>query len=154
MIDDFNVYDPAADDIEKVVLAFGTNDIKDARYGVKHLKNDVFNLINKVKGYFPGAVILVLSTLPMKNMFWYTCQNFINFNHILKDVCYKTNCYYVDCFDNFVNEDCSDYNKLLFRDPWHLNKKGLGLLCTILKGVINWNYFSSVIRTEYYRYYY
>ena len=108
-------------------------------------------LINKVRDYFPGATIFVMSTLPMKNLYWYTCQNFLEFNAILEEVSYKTNSYYVDCFANFLSEDKMDYNKYLFqyKDPYHLNKKGLGILCSILKSIINCDYFSSVIRTEY-----
>jgi hypothetical protein len=150
MVDDFALYDPAADDIEKVVLFFGTNDIKDSSKGVSHLKTPVFNLINKVKYCFPGAIILVMSNLPMKNMYWYTCPNFIYFNDILRDASHKTNSYYVDCFRNFLSEDGFDYNKFLFRDPWHLNKRGLGILCSILKTVINYDTFSSVFRMDYY----
>jgi len=149
MVDDFALYDPAASDIEKVVLCFGTNDIKHSSKGVAHLKTPVFNLINKVKYCFPGAVVLVISNLPMKNMYWYTCQNFINFNEILKDVCHKSNSYFVDCFRNFLSDDMYDYNHYLFRDPWHLNRRGLGIFCSILKTVINCDTFSAIIRTEY-----
>ena len=149
MVDDFARYDPAADDVEKVVLCFGTNDVKFQKKGVGHLRSPVFDLINKVKGYFPGAIILVVSTLPMRNMYWYTAPNFLNFNDILRDASYKTNCYYVDCFSNFLSEDRYDYNKSLFADPWHLNRMGLGIFCSILKAVINCNSFSSVIRTDY-----
>ena len=42
MIDDFKLYDADADDVEKVVLCLGTNDIKHAKNGVAHLKNDMF----------------------------------------------------------------------------------------------------------------
>jgi len=149
MVDSFANFAPEAEDIEKVVLCLGTNDIKNASRGVRHLTSPLFGLINKVKRYFPGAVVLVFSTLPMKNRYWFTCENFLNFNEILRNVCQKTNCYYVDCFNNFLNQDKSDYNSALFRDPWHLNKKGLGVLCSILKAVINCNNFSSIIRTEY-----
>jgi lysophospholipase L1-like esterase len=149
MVDSFANFAPEAEDIEKVVLCLGTNDIKNATKGVRHLTSPLFGLINKVKRYFPGAVVLVFSTLPMKNMYWFTCENFLNFNVILRNVCRKTDCYYVDCFNNFLSQNKSDYNSALFRDPWHLNKKGLGVLCSILKAVINCNNFSSIIRTEY-----
>ena len=113
------------------------------------LHREYIKLINKVKSCFPGAIVLVMSTLPMKNMYWYTCQNFLEFNDILRNVSYKTNTYYVDCFSNFVSEDGYDHNKYLFNDPFHLNRKGLGILCSILKAVINCDSFSSIIRTDY-----
>ena len=149
MVDNFKLYDADADDVDKVVLCFGTNDIKHSKDGVAHLKNDVFNLVNKVKDYFPGAVVLVVSVLPMKNMYWFTVDNFYDFNDILQDVCFKTNCYYIDCFNNFLTEDRFDYNHRLYKDPIHLNNKGLGVLCSILKNIINCDSFSSILRCEY-----
>lgn len=149
MVDDFARFDPAAEDVEKVVLCFGTNDIKSAPKGVAFLKNPVFSLINKIKGYFPGVIILVMSTLPMEKLYRFTCPNVINFNMILRDASYKTNCYFIDCFSNFLSYDGRDYNRFLFYDSFHLNRRGLGILCSILKAVINCDSFSSVIRPEY-----
>ncbi len=149
MVEDFAHYDRDADLVDRVVLCFGTNDIKHARNGVDHLKNDVFRLIENIRQFFPGPIILVLSVLPMKNLYWYTATNFLRFNSILQDVCFKTNSYYVDCFNNFLADDRYDYNHQLFKDDYHLNRKGLGILCSILKNVINFDCYSSIVRCEY-----
>ena len=149
MVDDFKHFDADADNIDKVVLCFGTNDIKSAWKGVGHLKDAVFDLVSKVKGYFPGAIVLVFNVLPMKNRHWFTCRNVILFNQILQDVCYRTNSYYVDCFKTFLSNDMFDYSPSLFRDDLHLNRKGIGVLCSILKNVINNDSFSSIIRCQY-----
>ena len=151
MVDDFFNLDPAANDIEKVILSFGTNDIKFATRGVKHLTGLVYDLINKVKSYFPGALIFVQCTLPIRNQYWYTVSNVLGFNSILREACMKTNCSYIDCFEDFLSYDRYDYNKALYRgDPWHLNKRGLGILCTWLKAVINRDYFNRVINHDYF----
>ena len=149
MVDDFKHFDADADNIDKVVLCFGTNDIKSAWKGVGHLKDAVFDLVSKVKGYFPGAIVLVFNVLPMKNRHWFTCRNVILFNQILQDVCYRTNSYYVDCFKTFLSNDMFDYSPSLFRDDLHLNRKGIGVLCSILKNVINNDSFSSILRCDY-----
>ena len=146
MVDKFVRDDPAASDIEKVILSFGTNDIKFSSKGVKHLRSHVYDLLNKVKLYFPGALVFIQCTLPIKNQYWYTCSNVLNFNNILREACYCTNSFYIDCFNDFLSYDQYDYNKALYRgDPWHLNRRGLGILCSWLKSVINRDSFNHVI---------
>ena len=142
-IDDFVLTDPYANDFEKVILSFGTNDIKYERHGIKYLKGHVFRIVNKVKSAFPGAMIFIQCTLPMKNLYWYTSINFLGFNDILEEVAYKTNCYFIDCFNSFLSEDKMDYEKRLFKDPWHLNRRGLGILCSWLKPIINFDSFDN-----------
>ena len=149
MVDDFHDYHVDAQNVDKIILCFGTNDIKHSKSGVRHLVSPVFSLINRCKSHFPGALIFICSNLPMRNMYNYTVHNFISFNNILRDACFKTNTYYLDCFDNFLSTDKMDYNRYLFRDNLHLNRKGLGVLCSILKMVINCDCYSSSIICEY-----
>ena len=145
MIDDFYFTNPSADDVEKVILSFGTNDIKHARNGVNHLVSPVFDVINKVKTLFPGALIFVQCTLPMRNIYWYTAPNFLSFNDILWDVSSKTNCYYIDIFQEFLSPDRFDHDQSLFWDHLHLNSRGLGILCVWLKWLVNCDSFNPVI---------
>ena len=149
MVDNFKHFDADADYVDKVVLCFGTNDIKNAWKGVDHLKLAVLDLVRKVKRYFPGATVLVFNVLPMRNRHWFTVRNVLMFNDILQEVCYRTNSYYVDCFDNFLTDDKVDYNHSLFRDDVHLNRRGIGVLCSILKNIINNDVFSSILRCQY-----
>ena len=149
MVDDFHDYHVDADDVEKIILCFGTNDIKHSKNGIRHLVSPVFSLINRCKSHFPGATICVCSNLPMRNMYNYTAHNFLTFNNILRDACYKTNTFYIDFFNNFLSYDRMDFNHLLFRDNFHLNNKGLGVLCSILKMIINCDCFSAVIKCDY-----
>ncbi len=149
MVDDFKHFDADADNVDKVVLCFGTNDIKNAWQGVGHLKHPIFDLVSKVKRYFPSATVLVFNVLAMRNRYWFTVRNCLMFNDILQDVCYRTNSYYVDCFSNFLSNDKMDYNTRLFRDDVHLNRKGIGVLCSIFKNIINNDSFSSILRCQY-----
>ena len=159
MIDNFHDTNAAADDVEKVILSFGTNDIKHERHGVynwrvlqqhkltgkirggiKKFRERVVDVVKKVKSYFPGACINVMQcVLPMQNRYWYTVENVLGFNNILKDVCRAYNCYYLDCFERFLLEDKSDINKGLFYDWLHLNKWGRNILCKWLNHVTNTN---------------
>ena len=151
MVESFKKHDENADNVDKIVLCLGTNDIKHSKNGVSHLRPQVFSLVNRIKDLFPGVNSLVFSTLPMARVYNYTVHNCYAFNDILKEVCYKTNSYYVDCFDNFLTSDRFDINNLLYKDCYHLNKKGVGVLCSILKMVINCDYFTSILRCEYFQ---
>ena len=129
---------PSAGDVEKLIFNFGTNDIHFEKNGVEKFREPTFELIEKAKSLFPDAIIFIVCTLPMRNMYTYTVRNFHGFNRILNDVCQKMNCVFVDCFSSFLTSDLRDINKALYsRDNVHLNRRGLALLCAWLKAVIN-----------------
>ena len=132
-----------------MILSFGTNDILYTRKGVNHLVSPVFEAINKVKTLFPGALIFVQSVLPMRNIYWYTADNFLGFNDILREVSSKTNAYYIDIFDEFLSPDRYDHDKSLFWDYIHLNKSGLIILCDWLKWIVNCDSFNPEISCFY-----
>ena len=146
MVDDFYNISNDVDDIEKIIFSFGTNDIKHEKFGVAKFRQPVAKLIQKTKYYFPGATIFIQSTLPIRNTNQYCAPNFIGFNNILRDVCYKYNCYYIDCFDQFVSPDGYDHDFRFFRDHYHLNKVGLGILCRLFKMLINNDSFNNTIK--------
>ena len=85
------------------------------------------------------------SVLPIRNINQYCAPNFIGFNNIFRDICNKYNCYYMDCFGEFLSPDRFDHDFRLFRDPYHLNKAGLGRLCSWFKMVINNDSFNNTI---------
>ncbi len=137
----------SASDVEKIILSFGTNDIKYSRKGVKHLKHFVTDLVSDCKRLFPDAIILIQSCLPIRNMYWYTAPNVLNFNRLLNSVCCEFNCIYLDCFRYFLCPDLRDHNRNLFYDWLHLNDEGLGILCRWLKFVVNQSSFNNVLYT-------
>ncbi len=52
---DFYQSHEAANDVEKIILSFGTNDIKYSRRGVQHLKRYINELLSDTKRLFPDA---------------------------------------------------------------------------------------------------
>ena len=78
-------------------------------------------------------------------MYAYTASNVLNFNRIVKDVCAQKNCVYLDCFKDFLTYDRNFCNSVLYHDWLHLNNRGVGVLSTWLKFVINENSFDRVI---------
>ncbi len=167
MIQDFHDTNPAAGDVEKVILSFGTNDISRERHGVYNprgfsqhqlysrahngilkFRQDAADIVKKVKSLFPGVTVILQCVLPMQNLYWYTTTNVLAFNNMLRDISRAYNCYYIDCFDRFVSSNESDFNRGLYYDWLHLNKWGRNLLCKSLRYVTctNSNMFGSVIK--------
>ncbi len=167
MVQDFHDTNPASNDVEKVILSFGTNDIARERHGVynpqgltkhqlysrahsgvKKFRQQAADIVKKVKALYPGVIVVIQCVLPMQNRYWYTTTNVLAFNDMLRDIARSYNCYYIDCFDRFLSRDKRDFNKGLYYDSLHLNKWGLNLLCKSLKYVTcnNSNMFGSIIK--------
>ena len=139
MVDDFCTTDNAALDVEKVILSFGTNEVKFETKGVGKFKQPVFDLLKKVKLRFPYAIIYVQATLPVRNIYWCCVDNLLGFNQILGEACIYFNCTFVDCFWDFLSLDYKDYNRNLFWDHHHLNNAGLEILAKWFRSVINFD---------------
>ena len=144
-VDFFHKNNKAAGDVEKVIFSLGTNDIKYSRRGVTHLKRYLVELINKTKTLFPGAIILFQACLPIRNLYWYTAPNVINFNNLLCSLCSEYNCIYIDCFRDFVSDDRKDHKQSLFWDWLHLNDGGLAVLAVWLKYIVDQNSYNRII---------
>ena len=143
MVENFYFTHPSSNDVDKIIFSFGTNDIKYQKNGVYKFKKLILNLINKTKELFPHVTIFFQSVLPMKLQSYYTANNFLTFNRLLIDLCMSERCSFIDCFYDFVSGN--DYNRLLYKDTLHLNKRGLGLLCRWLKHTINHQTFNPYV---------
>ncbi len=134
-----------ANDIEKIIFSLGTNDIKHSRFGVQHLRKYLVDLINMTKDLFPAAIVLFQCCLPIKCVYPYIARNVLDFNTLLKDLCFENNCVYIDCFVDFLSRDRKCCNNELYHDWLHLNNRGVGVLSTWLKFVVNENSFDRVV---------
>lgn len=136
----------SAGDIEKIIFNLGTNDIKFSHRGVGHLKKYIVELVTKTRMWFPDSMVIFQCCLPIKNVYYFTASNVLELNKILKDVCDTyLNCLYNDCFRYFLDSDYYDYNSELYRDWLHLNKNGLGILCSWIKYIVHQDSFNNVI---------
>jgi lysophospholipase L1-like esterase len=131
------------DDIEKIIFSFGTNDIKFSKSGVRHLRKYILELVDMTKCLFPTAVILFQCCLPIRCMYPYIARNVLDFNNLLREICFFNNCVYIDCFSSFLTSNFC--NRHLYHDWLHLNNKGVGVLSTWLKYIINENSFDRVV---------
>ena len=93
------------------------------------------------KQLFPHATVLFQACLPIRCMYTYIAKNVVDFNRLLKELCFKNNCIFIDCFKDFLTWDLRYANKDLYYDWLHLNNHGLGVLVSWIKHVVNRNYF-------------
>jgi alkylated DNA repair dioxygenase AlkB/lysophospholipase L1-like esterase len=147
IMDKFAYEDTRVHEVEKVLLNLATNDIRFESGGVgKHAKS-AEDVVAKARTMFPGAQIIVICTLPMRNIYRYTVDNFLGINGILEGLCIKYNCTFVDCFWDFLSDDRRDINRGLYCfDGLHLNRYGIAVLTNWVSYIIN-NNFNNVINT-------
>ena len=126
--------------VDKIIVNIGTNDIKwfnGKQFSVhRRCFNPLTSLVRNLKYKFPLAVITFIPMLPIRAVYNYTARTVNDFNMVLLEVCRKFGCMFFDCFSDFLSADYRDYNSALFRDKWHPNMRGLGLLCRAIKVII------------------
>jgi len=151
-MDKFAYEDSRAYEVEKVVINMGTNDIRFDKGGVKKHEKSAEEVLAKAHALFPGAQVIVICTLPMRNIYTYTVRNFMGINWLLEDLCVKFNCTFVDCFMDFLRDDLWDINRGLYCfDGLHLNRFGIQVLTKWFSYIVNMN-FNSVIKELPFRY--
>ena len=134
--------------VKTIVFSVGTNDIKflrkDMGRGNRAMPGDMgafyqplSNLVKSARYFFGKHVeIIFQSVIPMKCMYTYTADNFVNFNILLQSLCHDCNCGYFDVFDYFLDNNGFDYNSNLYADPFHLNRNGIPVLENCFKAYL------------------
>ena len=154
MIENFHLSNQYASRVGKIILSFGTNEIKYESKGVLKYEQPVRELFRKVVSLFPEAQVFVQAVLPTRNIYWYCSDNYKIFNNILDLCCQRYGFTFIDCGHAFMAREIRtsthrgkgteqyvfwDHNKYLFWDHFHLNNRGLELLCRWFKFIINFD---------------
>lgn len=91
---------------EKVYLMMGINEVAGTK---KAMKADYLKLINTVRTYNPDAEIYVLAVLPVSysksSAGTFTIERIQAYNEMLREICGEEQCWYVDLYACFANED-------------------------------------------------
>ena len=116
------------DEVEKVFLSIGANDIRYAR-GVDHLRGPLKHLVQTTKSLFPGAAVLIQSVLPQQVQNDWTVKNVRGMNKLLRDCCFEQEVYFVNLFENFLLPN-GRWNKQLFADMVHPNRRGIAMIAS------------------------
>lgn len=98
MMKDF--YDTAKNetikDIKNVIFSLGTNDVKRYKQDIYKYWHPLKNLINQARSYFgPNINIYFQSLIPMRVLYNYTANNFLGFNKLLREMCFRFKCKYI-----------------------------------------------------------
>lgn len=114
--------------VKTVIICLGTNDIRHCQGKVNHLFFPFSQLIDKIRSYYPNAVIYLQSLLPQKIAHKHVVDNVLNFLHVLQDLCNSKHVYYIDVFDKFLNSNEYPNTSLFKPDGIHPNYYGRKIL--------------------------
>ena len=116
--------------VDRVIFSCGTNDIKhlsSKQLGPIHRQLcDLVVLARKVFGQ--RVDINFQSVLPMRILYNYTVENFLNFNRLLQSICCSYRCNFIDWFRDFLDFEGNEVNLMFYADPIHLNRRGISYL--------------------------
>ena len=90
--------------VNKLIISVGTNDIRNARTGIDHLRGPLKELCTTIKDLFPYAKVYFQSLLPLPlkhNRDWSTNTTVIKFNWLIYHECTFRHFYYIDAYSKF-----------------------------------------------------
>ena len=99
-------------------------------------------------------MIVFQTVLPIRVLNKYTGDTFHSFNRLLRDICGRRGCIFLDCFADFLDESGDDINTYFYRDDLHLNMFGLMRLCRALKFAVHRSIFNPTMRESCSPFYY
>ena len=125
--------------VKKVILAFGTNDIRHwgGFVGSRKGKGDVYkalvDLVREVRRIFGEEVEIVLPTvIPIRPDHGWTASNVFMLNRIIGNVGLTLNCRVVDWTREFLDARFEFDERLFSKDGVHLNRYGYDVLNNIV----------------------
>ncbi len=123
-------------EIKTLFVCIGTNDIRNCKQGVKHLKTPLSDFMKRIKVLAPSAKIFVQSLLPLPpNGDPSVVRNVLAMNNLMYSLCVKYKLFYLDVLPSFLN-GVGFRNPRLFpafnavNKSWdiHPNARGMGVL--------------------------
>ena len=138
-------------DIEKIIISVGTNDIRHCPEGVGHLKGPLKYLANTIKEISPRSKVYFQSLIPLplySNKYAHqVVNNILNFNKIIMNVCLYERCYYINVFNQLLDNRGHFRNNYLFKGNGdiHLNARGMGILARNYIIAIHSNWFNPTV---------
>ena len=138
--------------ISKLFVSVGTNDIRNCKNGVKHLKKALSDLMHKIKSLLPNTKVWFQSIPPI-NPYGskYIARHVLLMNNLIFDMCSKFRLYYLDIFPVFLNWNGSlnsklfpPYNSVRNCFDIHPNKRGMGALAKCYIYLIHSKWFNPL----------
>lgn len=116
------------DNIVKIFISVGSNDIRYCTKGTHHLTKPLKLLSERIKMCFPKAHIFFQSLLPLPINNPHVKNNVLEFNRLLYDTCRSEKIFFFDVFEDFLDYESHRNCRLFNRTNIHLNSYGLGIL--------------------------
>lgn len=125
-------------EVQKIILSVGTNDIRNAQNGVAFIKSPLKALCENIGKLFPESVIFFQSLLPLplkSESDWNTNKNVMSVNRIIYNECKFRKFHFIGAFYEFCkfnrkfNEPYRRFDRLFEENGVHPNTKiGMGVL--------------------------
>ena len=134
--------------IKQIFISVGTNDIRNCKNGIIHLKGELSNLVRTIKHLFPTAKLYMQSLLPLPvthDNRSYVVENVLNFNKMIYHVCVHERVYMIDIFRTFLFRG---YRHHMFFpknvNDIHPNRRGLGVFARKYIDIIHSRHFDPL----------
>ena len=141
--------------VNKLIISVGTNDIRNARNGINHLRGPLKELCTTIKDLFPHAKVFFQSLLPLPlkhSRDWLTNTTVIEFNWLIYNECSFRHFYYIDAFNNFSkfnrnrNDPPTRFDEFFEINGIHPNpKRGMGVLARLYLRALHSRYFNPFV---------
>ncbi len=124
-------------EIKTLFVCVGTNDIRNCKQGVGHLKAPLCEFMKKIKVLAPSAKIYMQSLLPLPlvNKDQNVVKNVLAMNNLIFGLCSRYKLFYLDVLHSFLNSYGSRnlrlfpaYNNVNKSWDIHPNARGMGVL--------------------------
>ena len=143
-------------DVTKIIISVGTNDIRNCKNGINHLRGPLKELCNTISELFPNSTKVFFQSLlplPLKHENdWYTNDIVIDFNWLIYNECIHRQFYYIDAFGPFtkfsrkVDEPFTRFDNLFEINGIHPNStKGMGVLARMYIRAFHSKYFNPMV---------
>ena len=125
--------------VKKLFVSIGTNDIRNCKNGITHLKQPLSNLMKSIRLNLPDAKVWFQNLPPIHpNGCKFTVKNVLNMNKMIFFTCSRYKIFYMDAFNVFLDVN-GNRNQYLFPKydstrkmfDIHPNKRGLGVLARV-----------------------
>jgi len=138
--------------VVKLFVSIGTNDIRNCKNGIDHLKNTIGDFMKFLKTKLPSTTIYFQSLPPIHpNGCPYTVRNVVAMNNLIYRLCSRFKLYYINVLSIFLNASgyrdsrlFPEFDKIKNEFNIHPNKRGMGVLAKVYIYFIHSRWFNPM----------
>ena len=141
--------------VNKIIISVGTNDIRNCKNGINHLRGPFKELCSTISELFPNSKVYFQSLLPLPVKHkhdWYTNDLVIDFNRVIYNECVYRHFYYINAFWPFTKysrkwgEPITRFDSLFEDGGIHPHpEKGIGVLARMYMRALHSKFFNPCV---------